>query len=210
MYLFTRTGRLRPGNTRDSMAWAVGITEKVNQITSLDVGLWTPVFSPGVGTLVWSTFVESLSELEDAQAKLMVDDGFVAEVDRGTQFTNAEGLDDAVAQILHGDIDPNSNPTYAAVVQSALANGSFAKGIEAGIEIARMATEIGGIPTAFALSTTGMYGGVVWLSGAPSLAELERSEQAVNADPDFVSYVDKMSPTYLPNVTTQTIYQRIA
>jgi hypothetical protein len=212
MYVFTRTGRLRPGKTREAMAWAVGITEKVNQITSLDIGLWTPVFSPGLGTLVWSTFVESLTDLEDANAKLMVDDGFVAEVDRGAaDFTASEGLDDTVAQVLSGEIDPNRNPTYVAVVQSALANGSFAKGIEAGIEIARMATEIGGIPTAFVVSSTGTYGGVAWLSGALTLEELERSEQAVNANPDFVKYVDEVaSPRYLPNNTTQVIYQRLA
>ena len=50
MYLFTRTGRLRPGNTREGMAWAVGVTEKVNQITSLNVGLWTTFASPGTAS----------------------------------------------------------------------------------------------------------------------------------------------------------------
>src|SRR5438045_2818950 len=120
MYLFTRTGRLRPGSTRESIAWAIGITEKVNQITSLDVGLWTTLLSPGNGTLVWSTFVEDLQSLEDANAKLAVDDILVSEIDRGAQFADGN-IDDEVAQIVVGDVDPSQKPQYVASVRSELA-----------------------------------------------------------------------------------------
>ena len=66
MYLFSRRARLAPGNTHDSMAWATSITEKVNQIVSLNTGLFAQTFSPEVGTLVWSTFVPDLATLEPA------------------------------------------------------------------------------------------------------------------------------------------------
>src|SRR5687767_2980274 len=111
MYLFTRTARVRPGNIRDSIGWAVGITEKVNQITSLDVELWTTAWSPGNGTLVWSTFVEDLTALETANAKLMVDDLFVAEVDRGAQYTTDDGVNDELAQVVSGAIDQSRKVT---------------------------------------------------------------------------------------------------
>jgi len=146
MHLFTRASRLRPGNTREGVSWAVGITEKVNQITSLDVGLWTTMFSPGIGVLAWSTFVEHLSDLEDADAKLMVDDIFVSEVDRGASFVTTEGADDELAQVLHGDVDPTARPQVASVVRSELVPGGFVKGIEAGIEIATRSTALGGLP----------------------------------------------------------------
>lgn len=211
MYLFTRTGRLRPGHMRDAMAWAVGITEKVNQVTSLNIGLWTTAFSPRNGTLVWSTFVEDLTALETANAKLMVEDSFIAEVDRGAQFTSAEGVDDLVAQLVYGEVDPSRNPKYAAVVQTTMAPGGLVKGIEAGIEIAKRATELAGIPTAFLVASTGMYGGVAWLSAADTLEELEHGEQAVNANPEFIRYIDEVAPgVYVPGMATQAIYSRIA
>jgi len=211
MYLYTRSGRIRPGNTRDAMAWAFGITEKVNQITGLDVSLWTTRFSPASGTMVWSAFVEDLTVLETANAKLTVDDAFVAEADRGAQFSTPDGLDDELAQLVHGEIDPSRKPSYAAVVRSELAPGGFAKGIEVGVEIAQRATQISGVPTAFLVGTTGKYGGVRWITAADTVQELEHAEQAVNADPGFIQYLDQVAAgVYLPGVTTQAIYNRIA
>ena len=209
MYLFTRTGRLRPGSSRESVAWAIGVTEKVNQITSLDVGLWTTLVSPGNGTLVWSTFVEDLQSLEDANAKLAVDDIFVSEVDRGAQFADGN-VDDEVAQLVFGEVDPNQNPKYVATVRSELKPGGFGKGIAAGIEIAQRATTIGGVPTGFLVSSTGKYGGVAWISATNTLAELQESENKVNADASFIAYVDEVGPdAFIPGITTQTIYTRI-
>jgi hypothetical protein len=71
MYLFTRSARLGPGNLQDQLAWSFNITEKVNQISELDVGLWTTVFSPGLGTLVWTANCDDLAILEAPDDKLM-------------------------------------------------------------------------------------------------------------------------------------------
>jgi hypothetical protein len=75
MYLFSRRARLSGAKFRESIAWAINVTEKVAQTTGLQVGLWNQTFSPAVGTLAWSTFVPDLGALEAANDKLMVDDG---------------------------------------------------------------------------------------------------------------------------------------
>ena len=208
MYLFTRTRRITAGDTRKAIAWAVGITEKVNQVTSLNASLWTTFASPGNGTLAWSTFIDDLTVLETATEKLAVDDLVASELELGKAFA-PNGADDEVAQLLSGDVDPAQQPKYALVVRSELAPGGFAKGIEAGIEIATRATAIGDVTTSFLLSTTGKYGGVAWISSADSIAALEASAQKVNVDPDFVKYVDKSGPAFVAGITTQTIYSRI-
>jgi len=209
MYLFTRTRRLTAGDNREAMAWAVGITEKVNQITGLDASLWSTFASPGNGTIVWSTFIEDLTVIETATHKLAVDDLAASELERGKAYA-PNGADDEVAQLLSGDVDPTQRPDYALVVRSELAPGGFAKGLEAGVEIATRATDLGDVTTSFLLSTTGKYGGVAWISSADTLAALEASAQKVNADPDFLTYIDSAGPAFVPGVTTQTIYMRVA
>ena len=208
MYLFTRTARLSPGHALDGLEWAVELTHKVNQVTSLNVGLWTPTLSPGVGTLSWGAAVETLSDLEDAEAKLMVDPLYLDAIAKGATITTGD-INDMTAQFIHNPPAP-PNATHVAVVQAQIANGSFQRGVEVGIEIAQRATDIGTAPTSFLMGVTGAYAGCAWISAATSLRELEASEQAVNGNPDFISYIDsEASACYLPGVTTQSIWRRV-
>ena len=209
MYLFSRRTRLAPGKARDGMEWAAGICGKVREVSGMEVSLWTTVMSPAVGTIVWNTVVETLTDLESAMAKLNADDIFVATALQGATLTDGT-LDDTVIQMLNAEPDPNARPSYAAVVQAQLANGHFRSGIECGLEIAQRATELGGLKTVFGVTTTGTYAGVGWITGAESLAELEATEQKVNTDPGFLELLDeKASECFLPGVTTQALWQRI-
>ena len=74
-YMFNRSARLGAGKTLDSMAWAVKITEKVNNVTGSDTSLWTTSMSPQVGLLSWNTIVEDYAELMTANDKLMAVQG---------------------------------------------------------------------------------------------------------------------------------------
>ena len=208
MYLFTRQTRLMPEHAIDGMEWAVEITEKVNQITALNVGVWTPFASPGIATVSFGAAVESLTDLEDAQAKTLADPIFQDLVKRGAQLTSG-GLDDRVGQFIVGGTDDGSNPSYVAVVQSQITNGRFGSGVAAGVEIAQRATELSGMTTSFLLSSTGTYGGVVWITGAASLRELEEGEAKTNANPDFVALVDRVADNFVDGITTQSIWRRV-
>jgi hypothetical protein len=213
MYLFARRARLANGNLRESAAWAVAVTEKVNQITGLNVGLWTTVFSPGLGELVWATFIEDLAALETAEAKLMVDDGYVTLVDKGAVFSDGSGADDTLSQLVHGDVDPNRQIQYVSVVETTVAAGKTGRGMELGVEIAQRATQITGFPTAFLADTTGNYGGIRWITGYETVDQLQKAGEAIGADVKFTQFVDKEAASvYLagPSVTTQRIARRIA
>jgi hypothetical protein len=212
MYLFSRRARLAPGNTREAMTWATAITEKVNQITGLNVGLYALTFSPEVGTLSWSTFVPDLPTLEAANDKLLVDDAYVSMVDAGAKFALG-GADDTLLQIAYGEPDPTRQIEYATTVQAVCANGSVTRGIELGIEIAQRAEKIVGTPVLFATAATGSYGAVGWLSGYGDADALERSQQALAADAKFGEFIDKnVRGVYAdePSETRQLIYRRIA
>lgn len=209
MYLFSRRTRIAPGKAREGLEWAAGLTGKVHEVSGLEVSLWMTTMSPAVGTIAWNTIVETLSDLEAAQAKLNADDIFTAAALEGSTLTDGS-LDDTVIQLIHAELDPNARPSYAAVVQSQLANGHFRKGVECGIEIAQKATELSGLKTSFGMTTTGTYAGVGWITGAESLSDLEAGEQKINADPSFLELLDeKASGCYVEGVTTQTLWQRV-
>jgi hypothetical protein len=194
------------------MAWAVGITEQVNKVTGLGVSLYTSVYSPGFGTLVWSSFVPDLATLEAAGDKLQADDKFVALGDKGATFTNG-GLDDSLSQVLSGDPDPTLDVQYVTVVQAVCATGKLTRGVELGIDIAQRVEKITGTPTLFALNVTGTYGGVGWASPHANVQAMEASEAALMADPTWGEYVDReVTGVYAdePSMTTQLIYRRIA
>ena len=219
MYLFTRRIRARSGGINEALAWATGITEKARQVSGLDITLSMGVFGPQVGTLVWSAAVPDLAALEAATDKLAVDSTYNDEAGKGLQFA-PDGADDRLLQFVFPDAEtlaagpPADAPQwqYASIVSSVCADGALRKGIELGVQIAQKATEVSGSPTAFLMDTTGVYGGVNWLSVAPDIQTVEAANAAINADEDFLKLVDEGAKgTYLagPETTSQLLYRRI-
>jgi hypothetical protein len=212
MYLFTRSGRLAAGNLAQSQAWAINITEKVNHIAEFDVSLWTRVFSAGVGTLTWTAVVEQLAELEDGNAKLMVDSGFASLSDEGAKYLTVDGLDDTLAQIISPVAPPSPSaptPNYANVVQAVVVPGQNVRGIELGLEIAEAATKATGMLTIFTASQTGPWGQVSWVGTCETVQQLQQAQQALAVDPALTQLiVGEASQVYQPGAE-QVCYQRI-
>ncbi len=211
MYLFSRNVRLGPGNPEKQMAWALKMTEKVNQISEIPVSLWTSVFSPDAGRLVWTVVFDDLATLEGTFDKLVSDSGYTSLVEEGAAHASGDPVDDGLLQLVHTDTGAaGAEAQYALVIQATLAPGGSVKGIELGVETAQQATKITGSPTSFGVSVTGPYGQVEWISRYASIADLQKAGDAIAADPNFNQKVDQeLSKVYLPGVTTQTAYRRI-
>ena len=212
MYLFGRRARLAGGKMRESMAWATGIAEKVTQITGSPLGVWSQVYSPEVGEIVWATFLPDLGALEAFSDKCLVDDGYITEVERGAAFIQPGSVGDVLQVVLHGEPDPNREVNYTAVVHTTIAGG-IANATTLGIEIAQKAEALTGTPTLFLADVTGNYGGVAWITGYASIEEVERAQMTINTDPGFVELLDTRAATAYadaPGATTQTLYRRIA
>ena len=131
MYLFSRRAQLSGVKLREAMGWAVAAGERVTQTTGLQVGLWAQVHSPGVGTLVWATFVPDLATLEGATDKLAVDDAYNALGDRAVEFVIPGSVDDSLSVVVHGEPDPNRQVEYVAAVRTTIVAGKIGKGMAA-------------------------------------------------------------------------------
>jgi hypothetical protein len=206
MFLFTRAGRLAPGSTRESIAFVGEVTEKARQETGLDVHAWAATMSPDMGAMVWTTFVEDLEHLEQANDKLAASDSFIDLVDRGAHLF-AGPFTDGLAQVMTGEVEPSGpTPQYVTVATAVAANGSLRAALAGGVEIAEAATRIGGAPTMFMVDSTGPYGGCAWTTGFADIGELERAEAALNADDGWLELIDRVGPAYAPGAA-QSIYR---
>lgn len=213
MYLFSRTARLGGGNIADSIGWATAITQRVNEVGSLEASLWASTLSPGVGTVSWTAFTPDLPTLEAELDKVAADSTYLDLVGKAAEFVIPASVDDGLALILHGEPNPEREVTYVAVVRSTMTAGGLGRGIPLGIEIAQSAEKITGLPTAFLADATGNYGGVAWISGYANIGELERAQLAINGDQSFVELIDTGAPgayTDHPGAASQVIYRRLA
>ncbi len=210
MYLFSRSGRLAPGNTRDAINWALDITEQVNKTTGLGVSLYQQVWSPEFGRLAWSCFVPDLGALEAAQDKLIADDAFVAKADEGARYVHG-GFDDAIGQVLHGTPDPDRRAEYATSVRAVCVHGAIQQGIEVGMEIAQKVEAIAGVPTLFLAGATGVYGRVGWLSGHDNVQSVDAAQAALMSDPSWMDLIDqKAGKVYAQEPSpTQVLFRRM-
>ena len=199
MYLFSRRARLVPGNTRAAMTWVMDITEKATQITGLDVSPFTTVFSPEVGTIVWSAVAPDLAALEAANDKLVADDGYVVLIDEGARLVQ-HNIDDGLLQIIHGEMNPDRRIEYAV------------RDAGPGERFAQRAEQATGVPTMFAASMNGPYGALAWVTGFADVHEMDRAQQALAADAGFMRFIDDKAPgVYVEDfaVTRQSTYRRL-
>jgi hypothetical protein len=208
MYLFTRRTRL---SHAAGLQWAVDISEKVRQVTGHDVQLWGHVYSPGFGTITWTAWFEDLPHLESFGDKLEADEGFRMMSGEGSSFTQ-DGVDDGLLQPLVGQPDPDRDVQYVTAVQAVCAGGNARRAMALGAQIAERATQVTGVPTIFARSLSGPYGGVGWLTGHEDIAGVERASDALASDEAWSGLIDSAEGAFVeePSVTVQTIHRRLA
>lgn len=211
MYLFSRRLRARTGDPAKAMAWATGITERVRQISGLDLSLYASVFGPDLGTLAFSAFVADLDALETAGDKLAVDDGYLAEVVASQQFA-PDGAEDRLVQILHPtEMAPATEEVNYVSVVEAVPGRNLAACVETAIAIARRSEAITGRAMLVAVNVTGTWGGVSWMNAFPDLAAAEAANQAIYADPEWMQLVHEAGNVFAADAgaTQQRMYRRI-
>ena len=211
MFLFSRRTQLVTAKTRDAVAWAVEMTDRVNRTIELPMSLYQQVYSSNVGTVSWSTFAPDLAALEAANDKLMADEGYLNALEASAGLTNGIAHD-TLGEVIYGTPDPERGVEYASVVRSVCGPGGLTRGIAVGIEIAQRAEQITGTPTLFVIDTTGAYGGVGWVTGHHDARALQAANEALNADASWLQFLDESTPDAFsdnPFSTEQTLFRRM-
>lgn len=210
MYLFSRSTRLTGGNGRAGMEWAISMTEKVRQISGLQVDLWSTVYSEGFGTVHWTAWLPDLQTLETAGDKLMADDGYIDLGNEGAKLTDGVAVD-KLGRLLYGDLDPDAGATYVSGVDAVCTSGNLAAGGLTAVGIAQKFEEVSGEKTLVLVGVTGPYGAVSWLTGYADIAAAQAANEKL-ADPAFVGYLDAESKGLYAedsSITRTTMYRKV-
>jgi hypothetical protein len=207
MYLLARQAVVRG---QDVEKWAVDVGAAAAAGLGVDVGVWTNILSPGIGTVTWTSRWEDLSAVEKGFATLAGDAKYLALATKGREFVNG-ALDDTLYEVVYPGSAPSLTSRYASTVLSNCSPGNFARGVLTGVEIAQKAEQASGVSTAFLTGQTGPYGGVLWLAGYDSIEEFESAQHKLAAEMSFIEYVDANSDAYLEgaNVTRSVIHMRL-
>ncbi|MGZ4729404.1 MAG: hypothetical protein ACXWB2_16950 [Acidimicrobiales bacterium] len=210
MYLFSRLATLR-GNERRSLAWAVEMSTYVNAHSDHTVTLWRADFGYPVGTVAWSTWVESLAALNAGFAALGDDDGYHDLVDAAAELIT-DPPQDVLRRVVFGEpgTEPPPPGAVTSVTTAVVANGKYAEATAWGIEMAELVQQITNQATIFLLDAYGTFGQVTWLSGAPDLATADAGSEAVQANPDYIKRLADVGDLFVPGSGQQRLVTRVA
>ena len=209
MYLFTRSRRVDPEHFTKAMESVVELTENARKITGRQIDTWTAVMSPEVGTIVWSLWAEKIGDIEQGGDALAADGGFMKLVEKSDGLFDGPYVD-GIATLVHGDLNlDDTSFEYVGVATATLATGHLQDGIAAGIEIADHVTKATGDNTLFMVNTTGIFGGVAWVTPMANSAAVDDGEVALMASAEWLPLLDRVGSAFNPGAA-QALYRRIA
>jgi hypothetical protein len=209
MYLFTRSRRIGSADMGATMEWISTATETVRSTTGREIDAWAAVMSPEFGTVSWAMWAESLAEIMDAGDKLATSSDWQKLIARGDDLFEGPVVD-GLASLVHGTPDLSAGPPdYVGVATAVAAQGRLSDAIGAGIEIADQVTKTTGQNTLFMVNSTGLYGGVAWITPSANISEVDAGETALMADPEWLKLIDRVGTAFGPGAA-QAIFRRIA
>jgi hypothetical protein len=208
MYLFTRSWRMDAEHVTKATAWVGEITEMGRKVTGMPIDAWTAVLSPELGTVVWSMWAESIAQIQNAGDQLAADSGYLKSVEKGADYFDG-AASDGLAALVHGSLDVEGKDEYVGVATATLATGHLQDGVAAGIEIADHVTKVTGENTLFLVNTTGLFGGVAWITPNADIAAVDAGEAALMADTGWLPLLDRVGSVFNPGAA-QALFRRLA
>jgi hypothetical protein len=211
MHLFTRTGVLG-GHPDRAMAWAVKVGGQVSEASGREFATWTAHFGQPVGTYVWSTWFEGHADLPGAFGALSAHPGFQAAVEEGGEF-QAGAHETAFRQVVVGGPGEGAEGpglgALAVVTTAVAAGGKLVEAIGWGSDVANLITSITGLPVTFLVDAYGAFGQVTWIGGAPDMAAVDASNDATNANAEYLQMLSQIGELFVPGSGQRALYQRI-
>lgn len=197
MLLFSRV--VTPtGSPRKVMPWVVDITAYVNANSPLEVTCWAGTFGYPIGTVAWSTFVDSQATLAAATSGLLSQDGYFDRLDAAAEFVTTPGQD-LLREVVYGS--PADPPPVGAVAQITTATAlvdRLADAVGWAVEIAQHLEGVIGSPIGVLTDVYGTIGSISWIGVVPDAAASDASRAKVAADTSYLGRLVATKDLFIP------------
>lgn len=187
------------GSPRQVMPWVMDMTEFVNANSAIDVTCWMADYGYPLGTVAWSSIVESQAALAAAFASLGSNEGYMDRVEAAADMAPTPGEDTLRELVYFNPEGPANGPGAVANITTATAViDRMADAVAWSVEIAQHVEKVTGTPVAFLTDVYGTMGGVAWISVAESVAAADEGRAKVAADSDYLKMITKTKDIFIP------------
>lgn len=197
MLLFSRV--ITPSaSPRKVMPWVADITQYVNEHSALDVTCWAGVFGYPIGTVAWSSMVESQEALAAATSSLIADSGYLDRIDAAADFVTTPGQD-FLREVVYGTpAEPPAVGSIGTITTATALVDRLADAVGWGVEIAQFLEGVIGSPIAVLTDVFGTMGTITWIGVQPDVAALDASRAKIAAEPSYLGRLAATKDLFIP------------
>lgn len=207
MYLFSRSTIAALGRQFDAVPAAVEIAEIVTKLTGNEVNVFIPRFGAPQGSVMWSSRVESLVELQSHADKMTADAGYLE------KLASMDGLfmapaDDRFSRMLTGPTDAPTSKYYG-ITRAAMMNGKQADALAFGVKTAEYIGKSLSTQSAFTKSVFGGFNDVAWIVGYDSESDVDAFDDWQMSDSGYHDIVAEAGGLFVENSGHTSLIEKI-
>ncbi len=207
MYIFNRTRQARSSRMLEAIAGGIEAADKVKQITGLDLWVWAVRFGAPVGTITWSTRIESQTDIKIAMEKTIADAAYMDLVQGLDEHFEGQTVD-SLGRLVSGT--PREEPSQLYTVTMAkMTAGKYREAIEFAVGMQEFMEAELGRPTAFLTSEYGGFSDVAWLMGHDSMDEVEAASQWVATSEEYHERVHAATGLFIDGSGETRLIERL-
>jgi len=208
MYLFARTATAKPGRALDAATFATEVAGQVSSITGVEVHAWSTLYGAPITQLSWTALIDSHAAMGEVSEKLQADPGFQERIGVAGELFEA-APEDVFAEVVATVNDSGKLGTYANLVQAQVAGGKIGDAMAFAVDMLNHVGKVTGRDGLLTRSLYGPWASMGWIMLAHSLEEIDAAGEAMAADADYISKIDKAGDLFLPGSGHVQLSQRI-
>lgn len=207
MYLFSRSTIAALGREFDAIPAAVSVAELVTKVTGRDVNVFTAHFGAPRGSVMWSTRVDSFTDLATVTEKLMADAAYLEMLEsmNGLFMAPAE---DRLSRFVTAPLEA-ATQRYYGVTRAAMTNGKQAEAIAFGAKTADYIGSSLGIPSAFVKSGYGGFNDVSWIVGFESATDVDGFDEWQMSDSGYHKILEEAGGLFVENSGHTSLIEKL-
>lgn len=189
MLLFSReaTPTVAPSK---AMPFIQQVTDYVNENSDLELSCWSVAFGRPVGTVAWSTVVDSQATLAAATAELMADPGYHQLLEAGEEMGSEPAVDTLLGHV-YGDRTQSQVGSVIQMTSGVAETARMADAIAWAVDMAGFVESIIDSPVVVASNVTGTMGQLNFITISDDFAAVDASRASVQADTGYFERIAK-------------------